>query len=67
MSTDDQDKQAITIRVRREAYDHIRRLADSEKRSITKQIEWLIERAAAQAGPATLEPVAAQPEVASPA
>ena len=55
MGIDDQDKQSITIRVPRETYDHIRRLAESEKRSITKQLEWLIEQAAAET-PTPLRP-----------
>ena len=55
MSIDDPTDKAITIRMRQETFEHIRRLAQSEKRSITKQIEWLIEKAAAET-PTPLRP-----------
>ncbi len=54
----------LAIRIQAASYETIKGLADANKRSITKQIEWLIEQAAAQAG---AEPVAAQPEAAAPA
>ena len=45
-------KRAVTIRVDRDIFVALRDLAASERRSITKQIEWLVEHATAKAEPA---------------